>query len=166
MQLPTFSSIALLAATALLPAAQANFDIYRVEVTWINRAAITWQVWEAAPSCQFVWDNMHFFEDRSDVSGNKIGVRCKGSGCKAIAPIENIEQLEMHFANNPLLHFTLYKDRGFSMTGLDGNNYGNCFPFPNGDYDCPVVGALQRIVGRRKFRCLTRWSHWDLKVNL
>ncbi|KAF1966180.1 hypothetical protein BU23DRAFT_332405 [Bimuria novae-zelandiae CBS 107.79] len=57
---------------------------------------------------------------------------------------------------DPVYHWTLYKDRNWEMTGLDGNVYGNCILFPGDDYSCG-----QGISGRsgvRKFRCLTQFT--------
>ncbi|KFY97931.1 hypothetical protein V500_01849 [Pseudogymnoascus sp. VKM F-4518 (FW-2643)] len=86
---------------------------------------------------------------RSDVSDDKLGMRCQGSGCAFNAPIENIDVLEMNFNNNPVLHWTIYKNRNYDLIGLDGKTYGNCFAYPYGDFDCPGEQ------GHRKFRCLT-----------
>ncbi|KAK1988140.1 hypothetical protein LZ30DRAFT_777005 [Colletotrichum cereale] len=157
--LPTVALI----TTACVPrAVQANFDTHHVEWIWINRPAILWQVFEAEAGCD---DAIHspIWEDHSDVSGSKMGVRCKGSGCAPQTPANNIDELEMHFSNSPLYHWTIYKNRGRSMMGLDGNAYGNCIVFPNGDYNCPLAGL--KVEGRRKFRCLTKYTANDLRAN-
>ncbi|KAF2838799.1 hypothetical protein M501DRAFT_992747 [Patellaria atrata CBS 101060] len=160
----TLPTLAFMAAT-ILPQVQANFDVYRTEWIYINRPAIVWQFFEAEPSnCDQVV-NTPIWEDHGDVSGSKLGVRCKGSGCGAQPPPDNIDELEIHTSNNPLYHWTLYKNRGRSMIGLDGNAYGNCIVFPNGDYNCPVAGQVFRIEGRRKFRCLTRFTAPQLNSN-
>ncbi|KAI9170572.1 hypothetical protein HJFPF1_00040 [Paramyrothecium foliicola] len=152
-----FAFPALLAAT-LLHQAQANFDVYRVELTWINRAAIVWQIWDSPPSCQHIWDNMVYFENKGDVSGKKLGVRCKGSGCHQEKPPQDIEELEMHFSNNPLYHWTIYKNRGRGMFGLNDKRYGVCPVKTGGSYNCQIVGVLQQLKGRRKFRCESNLS--------
>ncbi|OBT68836.1 hypothetical protein VE03_02216 [Pseudogymnoascus sp. 23342-1-I1] len=113
--LPTIA----LAASILLPAAHANFDIYRV--TRYRPLAqggtdVIWQAFKLPPSCDLALKSAYWY-DSSDVSGDKLGFRCKGSGCSAQAPADNIDQLEMHFRNNPLWHWTIYKDRGRSMIG-------------------------------------------------
>lgn len=41
----------------------------------------------------------------SDVSGNKLGVRCKGN-CDLNAHPDGIDELEMHFGNNPKTHWS------------------------------------------------------------
>ncbi|KAK4210282.1 hypothetical protein QBC37DRAFT_322456 [Rhypophila decipiens] len=152
----TLAAIAL-AASSLLPGAHANFDIYRVKDIRPyaqGGTRIIWQTFPAQPSCDEAL-NGGYYNDAQDVSGNKIGVRCWGSGCAQQAPIDGITGLEMHFSNSPLWHWTIYKDRGYSMVGLDGKTYGNCIPFPNGDFNCPFSGGSSTLEGRRKFRCLT-----------
>ncbi|GAB1313576.1 Small secreted protein [Madurella fahalii] len=161
----TLSTIAFMVAALLPMAAQANFDVYRVEWIYINRPSIGWQFFEAEPrNCDQVI-NTPVWEDHGDVSGSRLGVRCEGSGCGPTPPPNDIDELEIHTSNNPLYHWTLYKDRGRSMVGLDGNTYGNCIVFPNGDYNCPVAGQIFRIEGRRKFRCLTRFTAAQLNSN-
>ena len=44
---------------------------------------------------------------------------------------------------------------------VDGNTYGNCIVFPNGDYSCNS-DANYFMEGYRKFRCLTRFTADDL----
>ncbi|KAK4643158.1 hypothetical protein QC761_0064940 [Podospora bellae-mahoneyi] len=62
---------------------------------------------------------------QDDVSGRTTGVRCVRSGCYGGAATD-INVLEIHFSNNPLYHWTIYKDRGhpYKMYGLDGRTYG------------------------------------------
>lgn len=97
--LPTIA----LAASILLPAAQANFDIYRVvraRPLAQGGTDVIWQAFDLPPGCDRAL-NSGFWPDSWDVSGDKLGVRCKGSGCSAQAPADDIDQLEMHFQNNP-----------------------------------------------------------------
>ncbi|KAM7219899.1 hypothetical protein V8F06_004754 [Rhypophila decipiens] len=152
----TLATIAL-AASSLLPGAHANFDIYRVkDIRPYAQAGTTtvWQIFASPPNCDSALYE-GWWDDSRDVSGNKLGVRCWGSGCAQQAPVDQINGLEMHFSNNPLYHWTIYKDRGYNMIGLDGKTYGRCIPFPNHDYNCPFSGGSSKIEGRRKFRCLT-----------
>lgn len=45
------------------------------------------------------------------------------------------------------------------MKLVDGNTYGNCIVFPNGDYDCnSIFGGKEQHHGYRKFRCLTQFT--------
>ncbi|KAK2033142.1 hypothetical protein LX32DRAFT_690331 [Colletotrichum zoysiae] len=119
-------------------------------VALVAVACMPRQSFEAEAGCD---EAIHspVWEDRRDVSGSKTGVRCKGSGCAPQPPANDIDELEMHFSNSPLYHW------------IDGNAYGNCIVFPNGDYNCPLAGL--RIEGRRKFRCLTKYTANDLRAN-
>ncbi|KAI9166296.1 hypothetical protein HJFPF1_02395 [Paramyrothecium foliicola] len=106
-----FATITTVLAAALAPQAYANFDIYNSQE---NNAAGEqtdgWTIFNTDPSCGDV-NNAQFYFDKEDVSGTKIGVRCSGNGCWNNQP-DQINQLEMHFSNNPLFHWTIYKDRG------------------------------------------------------
>jgi hypothetical protein len=138
----TLSNVALV-ASGLISVANANFDIYRVHRTMPyaqGGSDIIWQIFPADPSCDVAL-NTEWVPNSYDVSGNKLGVRCKGSGCSAQAPPENIDVLEMHLKNNPLWHWSralhtlitdhdceltywrlaIYKDRGYSMVGCRSN---------------------------------------------
>lgn len=70
----------------------------------------------------------------------------------------------MHFTNNPLYHFTIYKDRGYTASdgswrwylyGTDGSSYGECFAWGDYNWDCQWPGDNIAVKGYRKFRCLT-----------
>ena len=45
------------------------------------------------------------------------------------------------------------------MIGLDGNVYGNCFPFPDNDFQCSA--GLYSTGGKRMFRCVTSVTIYD-----
>jgi hypothetical protein len=62
----------------------------------------------------------------------------------------------MHFSNNPLYHWTIYKSRGYRMEGLDHGDYGNCVPFPDHSMTCGDRHLT------RKFRCLTKFTASDI----
>jgi hypothetical protein len=87
---------------ALLQAANADFDLYRVGLggTGISGNSEGWQVYEQdTANCDSALD--WIWRDSDDVSGGKFGVRCEGDGCgrgfeEANNP-ENIEVLEMNF---------------------------------------------------------------------
>ncbi|KAH7040902.1 uncharacterized protein B0I36DRAFT_311727 [Microdochium trichocladiopsis] len=145
---------------ALFPGpAQANFDIYRTQIYWGNRPSISWQFWEAeAPNdCnKLIAQGL-----RDDISGKDPldvlwSVSCQGSGCAESTPPGDIDVLKLKLSPNPLLYWTLYKDRNWSMIGQDGNSYGDCMVFPHGDVDCWY--GPYHIRSRRKFRCLTRFT--------
>ena len=50
--------------------------------------------------------NARKFNDSSDVSGHKLGVRCVSIGCVGNNDPASIPVLEMHFSNNPLYHWS------------------------------------------------------------
>ncbi|KAK6593216.1 hypothetical protein H4I96_11151 [Botrytis cinerea] len=136
------SAVKLASFAALLTPVIANFDVYMVDA--YERVFKThsrgWQIFDAQPSC------------------DQVKLQRSG-GATAI----NIDILEMNFSSlRKVWHWTLYKDRGFSMVGLDGNTYGNCIAFPNGDYDCDTNNGAQTLHGYRKFRCLTQYTVNDI----
>ncbi|KAK7966246.1 uncharacterized protein PG986_000523 [Apiospora aurea] len=61
-------------------------------------------------------NHVTYYNDPGDVSGNKKGVRVKGSN-------SDPEELE---ANVYAVHFTYYKDRGYKIYDLQGNEHGFC----------------------------------------
>ncbi|KAH6638669.1 hypothetical protein BKA67DRAFT_615057 [Truncatella angustata] len=150
-----------------LPQTFANFDVYAAieELPSAGIYRYGYQVFATDPSCNEVFDRW-FWNWQSDVSGTKTGMRCSASPSSACFPdidgrVErdpaNINQLEMNFhGTNPIYHWTLYKDRGYTMVGLDGNTYGNCILFPKHTYDCEESGTYR--YAERKFRCLTQFT--------
>lgn len=103
MKIAIFSTIALWAAT--LPAVTANFDIY-----WVHQDlydTMIWMVFAAPPSCDEV-NHTRGWGWKSDVSGNKYGMRCQGNGCGAFKRPEEIDVLEMNFNDNPQYHWSMY----------------------------------------------------------
>ncbi|KAI9149030.1 hypothetical protein HJFPF1_11075 [Paramyrothecium foliicola] len=141
----------------LVQQVSANFDLYSMsENDWTGGHTDQWKIFATDPSCSEV-ANARIYWDTNDVSGTKTGVRCKGNGCWNNYPSQ-VDELEMHFSNNPLYHWTIYKNRGhpYKMYGLDGKTYGECIMFPNNDYHCPILGST--ISGVRMFRCLTKFT--------
>ncbi|KAI1847967.1 hypothetical protein JX265_001972 [Neoarthrinium moseri] len=151
--LPSFAAI--LSSMAMVPLVKANFDLYETmqTVAFGGEALTGYKVFEAEPDCDQVRAG-GFYQDETDVSGDNTGVRCEGD-CAAADPA-GITILEMHFNNNPLHHWTIYKDRNYDMIGLDGNTYGNCILFPGDDFFCST--AVETFSGRRRFRCLTQFT--------
>ncbi|KXJ86406.1 hypothetical protein Micbo1qcDRAFT_209099 [Microdochium bolleyi] len=160
------TAAAVVAAASLFGTAQANFDVYRTEVYSGNRPAITWQFWEAeAPKdCGAILRNAMYEElnNKGPFWDVFWGVHCTGSGCDDLNPPGDIDQLRLKLRANPLLDWTLRKDQGWSMIGRDGNAYGNCIVFPQGDFECKLATGWNHIATRRKFRCLTRFTANDL----
>ncbi|KXJ87084.1 hypothetical protein Micbo1qcDRAFT_218326 [Microdochium bolleyi] len=165
----SFAHIAttILAAASILGTAQANFDVYRVELFSGRRPAVMWQFWEAeAPKdCGAILKRQMYEELNNKGPWWAIfwGVHCTGSGCdKSLNPPGDIDQLRLKIKADPLLDWTLRKENGWSMMGNDGNKYGDCMPFPNGDVECPQPLGWNHLVLRRKFRCLTKFTADDL----
>ena len=127
-------SITALAAFSLLPAAYANFDAYRVELSRPYAQGgdrIGWQIFEAEASCESAGnENRPWWDQTSDVSGDKLGFRCVGDGCFKGGIAEDINILEMNF---------------------DQTHHYSEFPFmcpsSEGD-DLPVDGGLATTAAR------------------
>jgi len=55
----------------------------------------------------------------------------------------------------------IYTNRGgYEMIGLDGRVYSQCDPFPDDDFFCSAV--ISTISAKRKFRCYSSWTAWDI----
>ncbi|GKT64267.1 hypothetical protein ColTof4_06667 [Colletotrichum tofieldiae] len=142
---------------AFAPVCKANFDVYLNRLYNLGPGGSeghqAWTIFDSDPSCQQV-NNAITYGHYGDVSGRQTGVRCVGD-CAMEGRADGIQVLEMHFSNNPLYHWTIYKDRGYRMYGLDGKVYGECIIFPGNDYRCDALGIT---TGRRKIRCLTNFT--------
>ncbi|KAK7184819.1 hypothetical protein DPSP01_002208 [Paraphaeosphaeria sporulosa] len=107
--------------------------------------------------------------DKKDVSGRNVGVRCRGDGCISDHSTDNIDLIEMHWSNTPLYHWTLYKDRLDDdkhqiMWGVDGEKYGACEKIgtPTHWTQCydrpPFMGNTKTFFVHPKFKC---WDAYD-----
>ncbi|KAK1829509.1 hypothetical protein QBC39DRAFT_125771 [Podospora conica] len=139
----------------LLGLTNANFDLYAGTEQSLGGFFMVWTIHQTPPDCKRV-NQAETYLQLDDVSGNKVGVRCEGSGCSTYQP-SNVNVVEMHFSNNPLFHFTIYKDRGhpYKMYGRDGKTYGECIVFTGDTFDCISTGLLG---GVRMYRCLTQFN--------
>ncbi|KAH7196945.1 uncharacterized protein B0J16DRAFT_377404 [Fusarium flagelliforme] len=142
-----FTVLATAVLATFLPAAQADFDIFKVD--------------HKKGGFVSVFDR-EFFPDTYDASGSKTGVRCRGA-CGFLGPTRDITQLEMNFRHKaPVYHWTIYKDRNYRMYGLDGKKYGDCYVTTGNDYDCKRkydIGLQSETVhGYRKFHCKTSFT--------
>jgi hypothetical protein len=94
-----------------LPVANANYDVYRVVLKQPyaqGGTQIVWQTFSTPPDCPTALgpnDAVYGFQDSQDVS-KKTGFRCVGSGCAQQTPASDIDVLEMHIQDNPLLHWS------------------------------------------------------------
>lgn len=87
--------------------AKANFDLYLGQesgTTPVGDVHETWNIYPNDPSCSDVENSRNWF-GRDDVS-KQTGIRCKG-GCFGGSAVTDIEELEMHFTNDPLYHFSM-----------------------------------------------------------
>lgn len=91
--------VSTLVLTLLLHTADANFDVYMSGIGGDGITANVWafQVYDSPPACHDVID--WIWQATGDVSGDKYGVRCKGSdaGCSSSGDPSDIEELEMNF---------------------------------------------------------------------
>ncbi|KAK4646082.1 hypothetical protein QC761_207195 [Podospora bellae-mahoneyi] len=171
-------SLCAITLATLTPLVTANFDIYMAEEKTTVGGPQVWPMWhifDTDPTCDDLADNPNYLGS-DDVSGNKVGVRCESSSdpfnCAVQHyPADGIDVLEMNFHSDPPVYHwkaymtmvAIYKDRNYDMYGLDGNVYGNCFPFPGFEYECgdPFLGGF---TGTRKFRCLTEFTAAQIKA--
>lgn len=96
---------------ALAPVVNANFHLYFTQFTDAITGTVDegWQIFDADPDCDDVNDAKQFM-NKGDVSGTRpesIGVRCDG-GCGPGGSPSDIDELEMHFANSPLFHWSKF----------------------------------------------------------
>ncbi|KAK7187654.1 hypothetical protein DPSP01_004491 [Paraphaeosphaeria sporulosa] len=169
--------------TTLVRFAFANFDVYTDHYRdWSASAPpkLGFRVFGRTPddACKYVNDKSTvFWPARADASGDKFGIRCEGAGCQyESANPSAITAFEMHFANTPAYHWTLYADNhgfkppksfpnGFWMLTAELNTRapGYCFPYLGDQYDCESMqpagpSGTEFVVGsrgRRLFRCVT-----------
>ncbi|KAL1595731.1 hypothetical protein SLS60_009420 [Paraconiothyrium brasiliense] len=169
---------------ALIHFATANFDLYRIHGQQ-DTSGSPWgtqpngyMVFNNDPTCDDIPDPDQFWWERNDVSGDKIsgdkiGVRCKGkSGCGVDEwPWPEIEEVEMHFCTSPDHHYTIYKDKGrqdgdtwlWPMLRVDNSKAGECFAYGGYGWDCRWDRRLgkRHQWGQRKFRCITGYEAKD-----
>ncbi|KAK5653274.1 hypothetical protein OQA88_9173 [Cercophora sp. LCS_1] len=148
--------------------ASADFDVYAGTTNSVGEGhfAETWYIFQGEPNCNDAWNAKEYYES-DDVSGKyRTGFRCEGKGCWGTNNPGDIEELEMHFSNNPLFHWTIYKNRGYpyKLFGVNGEVQGECHSFAGDDFGCPVVAPWpgQRS-GVRKLRCYTRASAAEIQ---
>ncbi|KAJ4344820.1 uncharacterized protein N0V89_012564 [Didymosphaeria variabile] len=183
----------LVAIITLVTPAVASFDVYRIDVLHhapMKRHARDLEVnttiagntetthWSVVPhiwGCQDFGRAQHI-SDSKDVSGNKLGIRCRGDGCIHDHSTDNIELVEMHWTNKPLFHWTIYHDwldeaGNWQLRGTDGNAYGACKPIGTpGVWDyCsfshpPELGATETYVVHKKFQCFTGFTPEDINA--
>ncbi|KAF2448258.1 hypothetical protein P171DRAFT_481340 [Karstenula rhodostoma CBS 690.94] len=132
---------------ALIQFTSANFDLYHAHG---HKAS------GPAPGVDInVWAR------RKDLSHGRKDIHCepeKKCGYDH-APWPDVNLIEMHFTNDSLYHYTIYKKRGY--TAPDGSwrwyLYGidECFAWGDYNWDCQWPSDGVSAKGYRKFRCLT-----------
>ncbi|KAJ4344580.1 uncharacterized protein N0V89_012324 [Didymosphaeria variabile] len=144
---------------ALVHFASANFDLYRIHGQQ-DTTGSPWgtqpngyMVFNNDPTCDDIPDPDQFWWERDDVSGDKIGVRCKGKkGCW----VDDV---------------TIYKDKGrqegdtwmYPMLRVDNSKAGECFAYGGYGWDCRWKRnrGKRHQWGQRKFRCITGYESKD-----
>ena len=97
-----------IAATALA------FDVFFLRHDFHHGTVQGFQVLDPSQNSCPDPKNTRLFDDMRDVSGDKVGIRCEGSGCRQYRGDEslydpsNIDVMEMHLSNTPGLHWSEY----------------------------------------------------------
>lgn len=107
-----FTVLATALLATFLPAAQADFDIFKVDHKKGGFVLESWQIWDRnrPNTCSSVFDR-EFFPDTYDASGSKTGVRCRGA-CGFLGPTRDITQLEMNFNHKaPVYHWSKFYNK-------------------------------------------------------
>ncbi|KAI0134245.1 hypothetical protein BJ170DRAFT_729479 [Xylariales sp. AK1849] len=131
----------------LLPGVFADFGVMTADITFCGVDGCRTQMnyifpaLDAQINCGDVW-LMNQWGDRSDVSGDKHGVRYTGS-----RPSDP-DQIEF---NNNLGHYTMYKNRDYHVAATDDKDSGQCRVVNDFKLDCARFG--QRMGVRSIVRC-------------
>lgn len=90
----------------------ALFSAVRVNANFILWKQVVHRLYSVTDEWHLIQSDDQFYCGRptrtygaSDVSGDKRGVRCKGN-CDVQEHPNKIEELEMHFGNNPKTHWS------------------------------------------------------------
>ncbi|KAL5389670.1 hypothetical protein DPSP01_002165 [Paraphaeosphaeria sporulosa] len=150
----------------------ADFDVYLVTSASNPGkpfvATVGWQIVD--PSRDSCPDPAHtrMILDKTDVSGNKIGIRCiTNSGTNGCGPLTtslptNIDIMEMHLSETPKMHYTIYKGthgvhRSYELLGLGGESAGHCEPQPWPPSDQKFANCGEYTLWK-KMRCLSFYT--------
>ena len=92
----------------LIQLAAADFSIYRIDPPGPGSNG-PWKIFNNDATCGEL-DNRISWNSKSDVSGKKLGLRCKGTACDyhVTGNPRDWEELEMHFSNKPLWHLSKF----------------------------------------------------------
>lgn len=111
-------------AAALLGLTNADFDLYVGDDVSPGFAFNVWYIHQSPPDCNRVTNHARSYTESDDVSGRTLGVRCEGMGCHRNQP-ENVDQLEMHFSNKPLYHWSEFHGWIGLVKPSDNDGAGN-----------------------------------------
>lgn len=84
----------------------ANFDLYRVNQFYPEGDVQAYQIFQDRPACEEV-QATEVYKRVNDASVRRIGVVCEGGCAQEDAP-RDFRRIEMHFANNPLYHWSKF----------------------------------------------------------
>ncbi|KPA38390.1 hypothetical protein FLAG1_08781 [Fusarium langsethiae] len=115
--------------------ALADFYVFMTHHTSPSTDFKNYQVHDFTPRTWDEMTKMYRWPEKSDVSGRKLGVRYKGSGCGYNA---------------------IYKDRNWGMYGRDGVKYGDCEITTGNDFT--IIEQNEKVVGHHKFKCRSRFT--------
>jgi hypothetical protein len=150
------SLAALVSLAVLVPTATAKFDVYWSTGGGVGGSFGRWVPHAKEPTCNEA-KNAKTWGDSDDVSGNKIGVRCKGK-CGADGAID---EMEMHFNKNA--HWTFYKRPSNNLVDKDGKKIGKCYTQTDEhEYRCNV-GPIGIFDGHKRLYCQTSKTIDDIR---
>lgn len=169
----------LLIAIAAIQLAMADFDVFYLR----NNRKIMEGYQILDPSQNICPDpkNTRLFMDKGDVSGDKVGIRCVGTGCRhfqdndRVYDPSNIQIMEMHLSNKPVIHWSKYlQDAGICVLltrlaiyrdNVDGDRWemydvhgvpqGKCEP---NSADDGWFAHCREWTGYRKMRCYNYYT--------
>lgn len=95
-----------IALTLIVQLAAADFSIYRLDVLGPGSNG-PWKLFNNDATCGELQDRVAWGASK-DVSGKRLGLRCKGTACDyhVTGNPRDWQELEMHFTNHPLRHFS------------------------------------------------------------
>ncbi|KAF1970733.1 hypothetical protein BU23DRAFT_570413 [Bimuria novae-zelandiae CBS 107.79] len=159
---------------ALVQLTVANFDLYQVHGVlatgpWPGTEIKGWKVVNDDPRCDQI-DLNAGWRSAGDLSHGRRDIRCEGKCGINDPPWPDVKLVEMHFTNNPLWHFTIYKGRGYNvdgtwrmgLLGTDNKQYGECFAYEGHAFSCKYPDVHIQLDGQRKFRCFAQINANDI----
>ncbi|KAJ4007348.1 hypothetical protein NW752_007674 [Fusarium irregulare] len=151
------SVASVLSLAVLVPTATADFEVYWTAAAGNAGLVRDWAPYAKEPTCDEALDAERW-GNRGDVSGNKFGIRCKGT-CGADG---SIDEMEMNFNENA--HWTFYKHRSNSLVDKNGKEIGKCYTKTDeGKYFCNY-GPSVIYGGFKRLYCQTSKTIEDIRA--